>query len=120
MIGSEVFGRRLYRGKAFRRALSIEELREIARRALPNFAFEYLEGGAEDERALRWNRAALDAIRLIPNTLVDTSARQQHISLFGQESSSPLVIAPTGLNGMLRYRGDVALARAAAAAGIPL
>lgn len=119
MIMRKLFGRRLYSGKAFRRALSIAELREVASRAVPNFAFEYIEGGAEDERALHWNRRALDAIRLIPNVLVDTSTRHQRISLFGQESSSPLIIGPTGLNGMLRYRADVALARAAAAAGIP-
>ncbi len=114
-----MFGRRLYTGKALHRALSIDELRGIARRAVPNFAFEYVEGGAEDERALHWNREALDAIRLIPNTLVDTSKRHQRITLFGEESSSPLIIGPTGLNGMLRYHGDAAIARAAAKAGIP-
>jgi len=115
----KLFGRKYYTGSDFRRAFSIDELRAIASRAVPDFAFEYVEGGSEDERALHWNRGALDAIRLIPNTLVDTSARHQRISLFGKESSSPLVIGPTGLNGMLRYRADVALARAAAAAGIP-
>ena len=111
--------RRYYTGKDFRRALNIDELGKIASRAVPNFAFEYVEGGAEDEQALHWNRATLDAIRFIPGTLVDTSDRHQRISLFAKESSSPLIIAPTGLNGMLRYRGDAALARAAAAAGIP-
>ena len=109
----------MYTGKAFRRAFSIEELRGIARRTTPNFAFEYIEGGAEDERALHWNRTALDAIRLIPNALVDTSARHQRIALFDKASASPLVIGPTGLNGITRYRGDLALARAAATAGIP-
>ncbi len=91
----------------------------MARRRTPNFAFEYVEGGAEDEATLRWNRAALDAIRFIPSTLVDTSARHQRINLLGRDSPSPLIIAPTGLNGVLRHRGDVALARAASAAGIP-
>jgi (S)-mandelate dehydrogenase len=119
MINNNPFGRRYYTGRNFRRALSIDELRVIASRAVPNFAFEYVEGGSENERTLHWNREALDAIRFIPNTLVDTSDRHQRISLFDQESSSPLVIAPTGLNGMLRYQGDAALARAAATAGIP-
>lgn len=119
MVTRKLFGRRLYTGRNFRRALNVDELREIALRAVPNFAFEYVEGGAEDERALSWNRAALEAIRFIPNTLVDTCNREQSISLFGQEASSPLIIAPTGLNGMLRYRGDLALAGAAAEAGIP-
>ncbi len=111
--------RRFYSGSNFRRTLSIEELRLCARRRVPNFAFEYVEGGAEDERTLKHNGAALDAIRLLPNTLVDTSARHQRIELFERELNAPLVIAPTGLNGMLRQQGDVHLARAAAAAGIP-
>jgi isopentenyl diphosphate isomerase/L-lactate dehydrogenase-like FMN-dependent dehydrogenase len=51
--------------------------------------------------------------------LVDTSARHARITLFGRESRSPLIIAPTGLNGMLGRGSDVALARAAAAHGIP-
>jgi (S)-mandelate dehydrogenase len=111
--------RKYYSGKDFRKALSIEELRKVARRQVPNFAFEYVEGGAEDESALHWNRDAFDAIRLAPATLVDTSARQQTTSLFGQEINSPLVIAPTGLNGMLTHRADIALARAASKFGIP-
>lgn len=111
--------RQYYSGKDFRRAISIEELRRIAKRRVPNFAFEYVEGGAESERTLRWNNKALDAIRLIPNTLVDTSARHQRTKLFGQEINSPLVIAPTGLNGMLSSKGDLLLARAATNVGIP-
>lgn len=102
----------------FRRALNIEELRRIGRRRVPNFAFEYVEGGAEDEVTLRWNRAVFESIRFIPNTLVDTGSRHQRVSLFGREAASPLIVAPTGINGMLHHRGDVALARAAADAGI--
>lgn len=111
--------RKLYSGPDYRRALSIEELRGVAGRRVPNFAFEYVEGGAEDERSLRGNCAALQALRLIPNTLVDTSSRRQAITLFGRDAASPLAIAPTGLNGMLRHGADLALARAAAAARIP-
>jgi (S)-mandelate dehydrogenase len=111
--------RKLYSGNDFRRALSIEELRSIARRRTPHFAFEYVECGSEDEVTLRWNHAVFESFRFMPRTLVDTSMRHQRITLFGRESSSPLIIAPTALNGMQRHRGDVALARAAAAAGIP-
>ncbi|HKY01104.1 MAG TPA: alpha-hydroxy acid oxidase [Burkholderiales bacterium] len=111
--------RKFYAGGDFRRALSIEELRGIARRRVPHFAYEYVECGAEDEVTLRWNRSVFESWRFMPNTLVHTSARNQHINLFGRESSSPLIIAPTALNGMLCRRGDVALARAAAAAEIP-
>lgn len=111
--------RKLYSGRDFRRALSIAELRGVARRRVPHFAFEYVECGAEDELTLRWNRQAFESIRFVPGTLVDTSGRQQRTTLFGLESASPLIIAPTAMNGMLYRRGDVALARAAAAAGIP-
>jgi (S)-mandelate dehydrogenase len=111
--------RRYYAGGDFRRALSISELRAIARRRVPHFAFEYVECGAEDELTLRCNRAAFDAIRFLPATLVDTSGRQQRTTLFGSESHAPLIVAPTAMNGMQHRRGDVALAKASAAAGIP-
>lgn len=111
--------RKLYPGSDFRCALSIEELRAIAQRRVPNFAFEYVECGSEDEVTRRWNRTVFESIRFIPDALVDTTSRHQQINLFDRESSSPLIIAPTGLNGMQRHRGDVLLARAAATAGIP-
>jgi (S)-mandelate dehydrogenase len=111
--------RKLYAGSDFRRAISIEELRAIARRRVPHFAFEYVECGAKDELTLRWNRAVFESIRLVPGTLVDTTGRHQRTTLLGSESSAPLIVAPTAMNGMQRQRGDVALARAAAAAGIP-
>ena len=111
--------RKLYSGRDFRRALSIAELRGIARRGVPHFAFEYVDSGAEDELAMRWNRAAFERLRFVPRTLVDTTTRHQRTTLLGRESNAPLVIAPTAMNGLLHRRGDVALARAAAAAGIP-
>lgn len=111
--------RKFYSGNNFRNALSIKELRYIARKRVPNFVFEYVEGGAEDEATLKWNRKALNAIRFTPNTLIDTSNRTHSIKLFGQESNSPLIIAPTGLNGMLHHRADIALARTAKNYGIP-
>ena len=111
--------RQFHAGKKFERALSIAELQAIARRCVPNFAFEYVEGGADDEATLEWNRKAFAKWRFVPRTLVDTAQRQQRTTLFGSHINSPLIIAPTGLNGMLRHRGDVALARAAAEAGIP-
>jgi (S)-mandelate dehydrogenase len=111
--------RRAFRGRSLERALNIADLREIARRRIPGFVFEYAEGGAEDEVSLRGNLEALARLRFVPPTLIDTSARQQRTSILGLPAGSPLVIAPTGLNGLLRRDGDVALARAAARAGIP-
>jgi len=111
--------RKYYSGKDYLRALSIEELRQIGCRKIPNFAFEYVEGGAETEDTLHWNREAFTTYRFRPSTLVNTENRKQTISLFGKQSNSPLLISPTGLNGLLHHRGDVALAKAAASAGIP-
>ena len=111
--------RRFYPGKNYKRACSIEELREVAYRRTPYFAMEYVEGGAEDEISLAHNREVLRSIRFVPNVLVDTSGRHQRVDLFGRESDSPLVISPTGLNGMLCRDADVALARAAEKHGIP-
>ena len=111
--------RRPFRETNLARALCIADLREIARRRVPHFAFEYVEGGAEDECTLRANRSAFESWRFVPHTLVDTSARHHRVDLFGKEIRAPLVIAPTGMNGILRADGDIALARAAAKAGIP-
>ena len=111
--------RRLAAETDLARTLCIADLREIARRRVPHFAFEYVEGGSEDEATLRANRTAFEAWRFVPQTLVDTSARHARVTLFGKEIRAPLVIAPTGMNGILCRDGDVALASAAAKAGIP-
>ncbi len=111
--------RRPFGGRDSARALNIADLREMARRRVPGFAFEYVEGGAEDEATLRRNREAFAALRFVPQTLVDTSGRSVATSLFGRPCAAPLVIAPTGLNGMLHPDGDLGLARAAASFGIP-
>ncbi len=111
--------RRPFSGRDSARALNIADLREIARRRVPGFAFEYVEGGAEDEATLRCNREAFAALRFVPQTLIDTSGRSLATTLFGRPSAAPLAIAPTGLNSMLHPDGDLGLARAAAAFGIP-
>ncbi len=100
-------------------AYNIFDLREIARRRLPKGIFEFVDRGSEDEVALRNNRAAFERIKLRPRTLVDVSGRSQRITLFGQEHKMPIAIAPTGTAGLMWHEGEIALARAAAAAGIP-
>ena len=102
-----------------RGAYNIEDLREIARRRVPKGMFEFVDRGAEDEVALRNNRTAFERIRLKPRTLVDVSRRSQEITLFGKPQQMPIAIAPTGSAGLMWYDGEIALARAAAAAGIP-
>jgi (S)-mandelate dehydrogenase len=111
--------RRPFSGGTLERARNIADLREVARRRVPGLAFEYVEGGAEDESTLRGNRTAFEQLRLLPQTLVDTSRRQLLTTILGAPATAPLVIAPTGLNNMLHPEGDLALARAAARRGIP-
>jgi (S)-mandelate dehydrogenase len=108
-----------YDGDDFRRAITIEDLRHVARRKLPNFSFEYLEGGAEDEVALRRNRDVFERIAWLPRTLAGVGAPDLSAGILGLSCKLPLVIAPTGFNGMLWPQGDRALARACADAGIP-
>ena len=111
--------RRPFTGRNVTRALNVADLRDIARRRVPGFVFEYVESGAEDEVTLRGNREALERLRLIPQTLVDTSGRHLRSTILGRPANAPLVIAPTGLNGLLHPDGDVTLARAAAKLGVP-
>ena len=113
------WNRRPFTQRTVARAVNIADLREIARRRVPGFVFEYVEGGAEDEATLRGNRAAFERLQFVPPTLIDTSARHQRCTILGQEARAPLVIAPTGLNGLHHPDGDVILARAAARLGIP-
>ncbi len=95
------------------------DFRALARRRLPRMVFDYLEGGAEDEVGLRHNREAFEKIKFQPRRLVDVSARSTRTSLLGKPVSAPMVIAPTGLNGVFWPDGDLALARAAGNFGIP-
>jgi isopentenyl diphosphate isomerase/L-lactate dehydrogenase-like FMN-dependent dehydrogenase len=100
-------------------AYNIADLREFARRRLPRGIFEFVDRGAEDEVSLRNNRAAFERIKLKPRVLVDVSRRSQEITLFGHRQKMPIAIAPTGAAGIMWHEGEIALARAAAAAGIP-
>jgi (S)-mandelate dehydrogenase len=111
--------RRLSAARRLKDAVNIGDLRDMARRRVPSFVFEYVEGGAEDEQTLRFNRESLEALRFLPRTLVDTSARSLRSEILGGSCRMPVIIAPTGLNGMLHPQGDLALARAAAQFGIP-
>ena len=101
------------------RAFSIEELRVLAKRRLPRAVFDFIDGGAEDEVTLRDNRAAFDRVRLLPRVLVDVSRVETETQILGKPSKLPIVIAPTGAVGFGWRGGDTALARTAAAFGIP-
>ena len=99
--------------------LNVEDARRAARRRLPRGLFEYVDRGAEDEISIDGNRRDLDAVKLAPSVLVDVSQRTQEAEVLGRQQPSPLVIAPTAVAGLVWRDGEIALARAAAAAGIP-
>lgn len=105
--------------RSLRGAYNIDDLRELARRRLPKGLFEFVDRGAEDELTLTRNRTAFDKKELLPRVLMDVSARNQKIALFGTEQASPMVVGPTGATSLLWYDGELALSRAAAKAGIP-
>ncbi|MES2944794.1 MAG: alpha-hydroxy acid oxidase [Pseudomonadota bacterium] len=91
----------------------------MAQRRLPNFMYEYLEGGADQELTLRRNQAILNECLLQPRMAVDATKTDTSTSLFGAPLRMPVVIAPTGFNGMLWRHGDLEIARAAAGENIP-
>ena len=86
---------------------------------LARFALEYLEGGAEDEATMMREHRAYADWRFVPRTLVDVSHRTLRTEILGRPASMPVVVSPTGLNGVFRWRADTMLAQGAARAGIP-
>ncbi|MGA8030914.1 MAG: alpha-hydroxy acid oxidase [Casimicrobiaceae bacterium] len=101
------------------RVRSIEDLRRAAQRRLPAAVFDFFDGGSEDEVTLRDNRAAFDRRRLLPRVLRGVSSIDTATTIAGAAAKSPIVIAPTGAAGFGRPGADVAIARSAAAFGIP-
>lgn len=97
----------------------VEDYRVAAKRRLPRIAFDYLEGGAEDGDALRRNRDAYSRQLFRPRVLNDVSQCSTATSVWGREMAAPMVVGPTGLNGLFWPQADESLARAAAEAGLP-
>jgi (S)-mandelate dehydrogenase len=111
--------RRFYAGRDLRRAVTVEDLRAMAHARLPRFALEYLEGGSEEESSLARDREAYADWRFVPRQLVDASHRSLATTMLGRPAPIPLIVAPTGLNGLFMHHADIALAQAAAKAGVP-
>ena len=101
------------------RAQDVAELRAIARRRTPRAVFDYVDGGAEDELSLRRAREAFARVEFAPRVLQDVAAVDTSTTVLGGPASLPLVLAPTGFTRMMQHEGEVAVARAAAAAGVP-
>ena len=100
-------------------AVNIEDLHRMAKRRLPKIAFDFIEGGLEDERGLDRNTSAFQKHLLLPRYLVDVSKRDQSQTVFGRTFASPFGISPTGGAGLFRRGADLMLAAAAAEANIP-
>lgn len=98
---------------------SISDFREAARRRLPRFVFDFIDGGSGSENTLAENRNALDRIRLLGSAPRDVSGCSQSVTLFGEDHAMPVIIGPTGLAGAAWPRGDLDLARAASDMNIP-
>lgn len=105
--------------RSISKAYSIEDLRQSAKRRLPRAVFDFFDGGAEDEVTLQDNMAAYQRQRLMPRALTDVSTIDTSTVILGQRAALPMAIAPTGAVGFGWHGGDIAIARAAVAAGIP-
>ncbi len=101
------------------KALSIGDLRQLARRRLPRILFELIESGVEDEHGLDRNLAAFRRYCLLPRYLTEIETRDQTTELFGRRYQSPFGIGPTGFAALLRHGAEQQLAGAAVAADIP-
>lgn len=98
---------------------SVDAYRAAAARALPRMVFDFVDGGAERELTLRANLADFERVGLRPRVLVDVGKVETATSLLGARVPLPLAVAPMGLCGIVHPHGELALARAARAAGVP-
>jgi L-lactate dehydrogenase (cytochrome) len=105
--------------RRLRRAASVADLRRIAKRRLLGGVFDYIDGGAEDERTLVANEAAFAAVTFRPRVLRGIAAVDTSSTLLGAPVAYPLVLAPTGFTRIADPAGELAVARAAARAGLP-
>lgn len=94
--------------------------RTEAQRRLPSFIFEYIDGGSYDEHTLRRNVEDFRAVTLRQRVLRDVSNPRTATQLFGRDMALPVALAPVGIAGFFRRRGEVQAVRAAEAAGIPM
>jgi L-lactate dehydrogenase (cytochrome) len=116
----------MYRGvdkgvpRHLRPILALDDFEPAARRKLPRPLFGYVAGAAETNAAFRDNLAAFAEWSFRPRYLIDVSRRSIATALLGQTYRAPFGICPMGISAMMAYRGDLALARAAQDAGIPM
>ena len=97
---------------------NIDDLRELARKRLPRFVFDYLEGGADDEFTLSRNRGIFSELYLLQRILVDVSEVDTSTTVLGEEVGAPIILTSTGANRLYHPDGELAVARAAAGANV--
>jgi len=105
--------------RRLRTAASVDDLRAMARRRLPRGVFDYVDGGAEDERSLRGNCQAFADRTFSPRVLRDVGTIDTSTTLLGSPLPIPLALAPTGFTRAVDPDGELAVARAAHRAGLP-
>ncbi len=105
--------------RRLRSALTVKDLARVARRTTPRSVFDYVHGAAEDELSLRRARAAFAAVEFEPRVLRDVTAVDTSTTILGRRAAFPLILAPTGFTRMMHHEGEIAVARAAARAGVP-
>jgi len=98
-------------------AINIADLRELAKRRLPQVVFDYLDGGAEGEVTLRENCRAFEDVIFRPRQAVSTAGCDLRVEVLGHELSLPFMLAPVGYSRLMHPGGEVAAARMAGAAG---
>ncbi|MEV4747675.1 alpha-hydroxy acid oxidase [Streptosporangium sp. NPDC049248] len=103
--------------RQYRRAITLRDLREAARRRLPRMVFDFVDGGAEDEFTVGENRRAFSDITFRPRVLVDVGSRPQAVTVLGRRLETPVILGPTGLARMVGRAGEVAAAVAAERSG---
>ena len=108
------------RGQKPRVPFDPEKLESAARRKMSKQAFAYVAGGAGVESSVRANRAAFDRWRIVPRMLRDVSRRDTGVELFGRRVPTPFLLAPVGVLELAHAEADLAVARAAAAEGVPM
>ena len=107
------------RKRRLTRALTIYDLREIAKRRTPQAPFDYTDGGADTESSLTRARAAYEKLEFQPRILRDVKDVDLSVQMLGKKMSMPVGIAPTGFTRMMQTEGEYAGACAASDAGIP-
>lgn len=100
-------------------AMTVKDLARIARRTTPRSVFDYAHGAAEDELSIARARRAFASVEFEPRVLHDVASVDTSTTILGRPASFPLIMAPTGFTRMMQHEGEIAVARAAARAGVP-